>query len=201
MPTLPKTLPAEIASAAAFNGAANNGGWPILADETCAFDHAMLAELLALWRSEADSGTPARSAMTARKLQPFMRNIAIYERIGEGNQRRYRVRLMGSGIVQYYGELTGKYLDEAVPEKFLARWYAVSDVSLLSQKPLRLLLRADTFDKSYMVAEYLCAPLVSDSGLTKFILLGMVFDGKRPWSVVEAEARAKLGLSIGTSAG
>jgi hypothetical protein len=189
--------PAEIASAPAFNQTAARCGWPIIADETCAFDHAMLTELLALWRGEAANGIPARAAMTARKLQPFMRNIALYERIGDGAQRRYRVRLMGSGIVQYYGELTGKFVDEVVPEKFLDRWYALSDIALLSQKPVRLLLRADTFDKSYMVAEYLCAPLVSDSGLAKFVLVGIVFDGKRPWNVVEAAARAKLGLDPG----
>jgi hypothetical protein len=194
MPTLPKTLPSEITSAAALNQAAAARGWPIIADDTCDCDHAMLRELLALWQDEAKAGIPARTAMTARKLQPFMRNIAIYERIGEGHQRRYRVRLMGSGIVQYYGELTGKYVDEVVPEKFLDRWYAISDIALLSGKPARLLLRADTFDKSYMVAEYLCAPLQSDSGLTKFILIGMVFDGRRPWNVVEAEAREILGL-------
>lgn len=195
MPTLPKIIPPEIATAAALNEAAARGAWPLLADETCAFDSAMLSELLALWQSEAKDGIPARSAMTARKLQPFMRAIALYERIGEGPQRRYRVRLMGSGIVQYYGELTGKHVDEVVPEKFLDRWYGFADVALKSQKPVRLLLRADTFDKSYMVAEYLCAPLQSDSGLVKFLLVGIAFDGKRPWSVVEAEARAKLGLA------
>jgi hypothetical protein len=194
MPILPKLLPPEIASTAAFHQAAAAGGWPMLCDEACAFDHAMLGALFALWQGEAAGGIPARSAMTARKLQPFMRNIAIYERSGEGLQRRYRVRLMGSGIVQVYGELTGKYLDEIVPEKYLPRWYALSDLALLAQKPVRLLLRADTFDKSYMVAEYLCAPLTAENGLVKFILIGMIFDGKRPWPVVEAEARAKLGL-------
>ena len=195
MPTLPKPLPAEIASTAAFNDAAGRGGWPILCDDSLRFDQPMLADLLKLWQSEAANGIPPRTAMTARKLQPFMRNIAIYERIGEGVQRRYRVRLMGSGIVQYYGELTGKYVEDFVPEKYIDRWYAVSDLPLLSKQPTRLLLRADTFDKSYMVAEYLCAPLNSDSGLTKFVLLGMIFDGKRPWAVVEAEAREKLGLT------
>ncbi len=195
MPTLPKTLPQEITSATALNQAAAAGGWPILCDEACDFSHPMLAGMSALWQVEAQNGIPARTAMTARKLQPFMRNIAIYERIGEGSQRRYRVRLMGSGIVHYYGELTGKYLDEVVPAQYLDRWYAVSDISLASQKPMRLVLRADTFDKSYMVAEYLCAPLMSDNGLTKFILFGMMFDGKRPWSVVEAEAREQLGLT------
>lgn len=190
-----KAAPLEIASAQAFNDAAAQQGWPILCDETCDFSNPMLADLLTLWRNEAGDGIPARNAMTARKLQPFMRNIAIYERIGEGEHRRYRVRLMGSGIVQYYGELTGKYVDDVVPERFLPRWYGLSDISLLAQKPVRLVLRADTFDKSYMVAEYLCAPLKSDDGKAKFVLLGMVFDGRRPWTVVEAETRQKLGLS------
>lgn len=193
MPPL-KTAPLEITSAQAFNDAAAQQGWPILCDEGCDFTNPMLAELLALWQNEAGVGVPARDTMTARKLQPFMRNIAIYERVGEGAHRRYRVRLMGSGIVQYYGELTGKYVDDVVPEKFLPRWYGVSDISLLAEKPVRLVLRADTFDKSYMVAEYLCAPLKADGGMTKFVLVGMVFDGRRPWTVVEAETRQKLGL-------
>ena len=187
--------PEEIASAEALNDAAARNGWPILCDASCDFTNLMLAELLELWRGEAGNGIPQRHAMTARKLQPFMRNVAIYERIGDGVHRRYRVRLMGSGIVQYYGELTGKYVDEVVPERYLPRWYAISDLPLLSCKPVRLLLRADTFDKSYMVAEYLCAPLQSESGLVKFVLLGMLFDGRRPWTVVESEARQKLGLA------
>jgi hypothetical protein len=198
MPPLPKTVPAEIATASAFNAAATQNAWPILCDESCSFDHSLLGDLYKLWQSEAAASTPARTAMTARKLLPFMRNIAIYERIGEGVQRRYRVRLMGSGIVQYYGELTGKYFEDAVPEQYRDRWYAVSDLPLLSKKPMRLVLRADTFDKSHMVAEYFCAPLVSDSGLTKFVLLGMIFEGKRPWPEVEAETRQQLGLASPT---
>ena len=197
MTTLPKAPPPELDDATAFNRAAAAAGWPIIADAGCAFAHTLTRELAALWASEAGEGVPAREVMTARKLQPFMRNIAIYERIGEGVQRRYRVRLMGSGIVQYYGELTGKSFEEAVAERFLPRWYGVSDVPLKSRRPVRFVLRADTFDKSYMVAEYLCAPLSSASGLTKFVLLGMVFDGKRTWAEVEAETRAALGGADG----
>ncbi len=185
----------ETPHAAAFNQTAASKGWPLLCDDSCGFEHALLGELLTLWRGEAANGIPARTVMTARKLQPFMRNIALYERNGTGEQRRYRVRLMGSGIVQYYGELTGKFFEDAVPAKYLDRWYGISDVSLIAQKPVRFVLRADTFEKSYMTAEYLCAPLQDDAGMAKFVLVGMIFDGKRPWSVVEAETREKLGLT------
>lgn len=183
-----------IASPAALNETAAELGWPMLCDESCAFTNPVLADLLSLWRSEAAGGIPAREAFTARKLQPFMRNIGLYERIGEGEHRRYRVRLMGSGIVQYYGELTGRYLDDVVPERFLPRWYAASDVVLAIGTPLRLIGRSDTFDKSYLVAEFVAAPLAA-GGVTKFVLVGANFDGRRPWSVVEAEERQKLGLA------
>jgi len=186
------TAPPEIMSAEALNEAAADSGWPMLCDETCSFMHPLLHELLALWRHEAAAGIPQRQALTARKLQPFMRNLTLFERLSEGPQRRYRVRLMGSGIVQYYGELTGKYIDEVVPETFLPRWYAFLDTALHAARPVRLLLRADTFDKAHMVGECLCAPLAAEAGSVKFVLLGMILDGRRPWSVVQADARALL---------
>ena len=185
----------EIATPASFNEIATAKGWPTLCDEHCGFDHGLLNDLHSLWRQEAQTGVPARAALTARKLQPFMRNIALYERIGAGAERRYRVRLLGSGIVQYYGELTGKFFEEAVPEKFLERWYAWTDISLLAQKPMRIVLRADTFEKSYMTAEYFCAPLLAEDRLMKFVLFGMVFDGNRLWADVEAETRRNFDLA------
>jgi hypothetical protein len=189
-----KTAPPEIDSAASFNRAAAEHGWPMLCDDSCAFTSPMLASLLALWRQEAAEGIPGRKALTARKLQPFMRSLAIYERVGEGETRRYRVRLMGSGIVQFYGEMTGKFVDEVVREIYLPRWYGLCDVSLKAKIPVRILLRADSFDKSHMVTEYLCAPLKAEDGKTKFVLAGVCFDGSRPWSAVEAEARRTLNL-------
>lgn len=183
-----------VASPAALNETAVKMGWPMLCDETCDFTSPALIEMLSLWRSQAGNGIPPRDVFTARKLQPFMRNVGIYERVGEGEGRRYRIRLMGSGIVQHYGELTGKYIDEVVPERFLPRWYAASDVALATGAPLRLLGRADTFDKSYLVAEFFSAPLTGDGGTIKFALMGAAFDGHRPWPAVEAEARRRLGL-------
>lgn len=188
--------PTPITSVEDFRAAAESGEWPILCDPDCRFTHKLLADLMTLWRYEAGHGIPARSALTARKLKPFMRHIALYERSGKGKDRRYRVRLMGSGIVQYYGELTGKTFEEAVPAAFLPRWYGVSDLPLLSRKPARLVLRADTFNKSHMVAEYLVAPLCDDEGNTKFVLVGICFNGRHHWENLAPEARRILGLEM-----
>jgi hypothetical protein len=194
MLTKPKAVFPEISSAAEFNQTATAKNWPMICDETLQFQASMLTELLNLWQEQAGDGIPERNALTARKLQPFIRNISIFERIGDGLKRRYRVRLMGSGIVQYYGELTGKHFDESIPGKFQDRWYAFCDVPLLTQKPMRFILRADTFEKSYMTVEYLCAPLKMEGGAIKSALTGVVFSGLRPWSDIEAEERKRLGL-------
>ena len=53
--------------------------------------------------------------MSPRLLKSFLRDVAIYERIGEGQGRRYRVRLMGTAFAQILGDLTGKFIDEAIP--------------------------------------------------------------------------------------
>lgn len=192
----PKAVFPEISSAAEFNHTAIAKNWPVICDDTLQFQSPTLADLLSLWQEQAGDGIPERNALTARKLQPFIRNIIIYERIGEGQKRRFRIRLMGSGVVQYYGELTGKHFDEAIPEKFQDRWYAFCDVPLLTQKPMRFILRADTFEKSYMTVEYFCAPLKMEGGAIKSALAGVVFSGHKPWSDVEAEERKKLGLEI-----
>jgi len=189
------TLP-PIATVEAFRAAAASGRWPILCDPDCHFQHELLANLMTLWRHEAGHDMPARSALTARKLKPFMRQVALYEREGEADNRHYRVRLMGSSIVQYCGELTGKYFEEAISAPFLPRWYGMSDLPLLSRKPVRLVIRVDTFDKRHMVAETLAAPLCDDEGDAKFVLVGICFNGSHHWESLAQDARHILGLEM-----
>jgi hypothetical protein len=185
-----------IASAVDLNAAAKRYRWPMICDPFCRFTYSKHDELLALWRSlPSESGIPYRRDMTARLLKPYLNSVAIYERVETpGGEVRYRVRLMGSKIVQVFGELTGKFLDEAVPEDFVARWHALPDVTLGTGGPVRLLIRSDTFNKAHMVAEYLCVPLRADDGAAKLVLYAGHYEGQRRWTEVEAEERERLGL-------
>jgi hypothetical protein len=185
-----------IASADDLNAAARRYRWPMLCDPSCRFSYSKHDDLLALWRGLASSGSiPYRRDMTARLLRPYLNSVAIYERAeGPGGEVRYRVRLMGSKIVQVFGELTGKFLDEAVPEDYVARWHALPDVTLGTGGPVRLLIRSDTFNKAHMVAEYLCLPLRADDGAAKLVLYAGHYEGLRKWTEVEAEERERLGL-------
>src|ERR1700761_9596306 len=134
-----------IGSAAEYNRAAKAGDWASLCDVTLSFLHADLIKLHELWKSEAGpAGIPQRRIMSPRLLKSFLRDIAIYERIGDGEARRYPVRLMGTSFAQILGDLTGKFVDEAVPAAVLPRWYGALDATLGEKAPLRFLGREDT---------------------------------------------------------
>ncbi len=186
----------RITSAVDFNAFARRYDWPILCDATCTFTYLKLRALLALWRDLAAVGyIPYRREMTARLLQPYMKSIAIYERIdGHDGLPRYRVRLMGSNIVNLAGELTGKFLDEVMPEKFLPRWCAMNEVTLGCAGPLRLLIRCDIFGKGYIVAEHLNVPLRADDGTMNLVLSAGYYDGTHAWTDAEAEEYQRLGM-------
>ncbi len=190
------TLP-DIVSADDFNRTATQQCWPMLCDPTCEFANAKLRELLALWRDLTYGGNvPFRSEMTARRLRSLMSSVALYERVdGDGGSRRWRVRLMGSTIVHVLGEMTGKFLDESVPEEFLPRWYAITDVTLAVGTPLRVLIRSDTFGKPFLIAEQFCAPLRADDGTASIVLMVGSYDSTRPWADIYAEECKRLGLS------
>ena len=188
-------MDAIIGGAADFNHAAGEGGWHSLCDATLRFNHPDLTSLLTLWRSAAgENAIPPRRAMSPRLLKSVLRDVAIYERIGEGRGRRYRVRLMGTAFAQIMGDLTGKFIDEAVPAEFVVRWHASLDATLGAGAPLRFLGREDTKGMTFLTGEFFSAPLVADDGQANLVLAAARYSGKRPWEEVDHEARRMLGL-------
>jgi hypothetical protein len=184
-----------IGDAAEYNRAAKAGHWASLCDVTLRFVHPDLVKLHDVWNAEAGAaGIPFRRSLSPRVLKPFLRDIAIYERIGEGETRRYRVRLMGTSFAQILTDLTGKFVDEAVPAAVLPRWYGALDTTLGMKAPLRFLGREDTNDMSFLTGEFFSAPLLSDDGQMTMVIGSARYSGKRPWEEVEAEVRRTLGL-------
>ncbi|MBV8976500.1 MAG: PAS domain-containing protein [Alphaproteobacteria bacterium] len=183
-------------AAAAFNLEAQRNGWNSLCDVTLSFVQPDLARLREIWDSEAgEAGVPARKAMSPRLLKSFLRDVALYERVDvAGEKRRYRVRLMGTAFAQILGDLTGQFVDEAVPEEVLALWHASLDTTLAARAPLRFLGREDTNSMTFLTGEFFSAPLLADDGEMSMVLGAARYSGKRPWEDIAAEARRQLGL-------
>ena len=178
----------------AFNTRAAREAWGSLCDAHLAFRCPDLSKMLALWREKAgDRPVPARGDFSLRCLKGFLRDVAIYERVALSRGHcRYRVRLMGTAFAETMGDLTGKFLDEAVPETFLPRWYAALDAAFDANAPLRFVARSDTANKSFLVAEYFEAPLLNDSGETNLVIAASHFSAARSWTETLATEHAAL---------
>jgi hypothetical protein len=184
-----------IGGAADYNAAARREAWHSICDPSVQFAHPDLVKLLDLWRANAgETGIPPRRVMSARMLKSMLRDIAIYERIVTADGvRRYRVRLIGTGFAQIVGDLTGRFVDEAVGSDFVPRWHAALDATLGENAPLRFVGREDTSDMTFLTGEFFSAPLMADDGQVSLVLGSARYSGKRPWSEVEGETREQLG--------
>ncbi|HEY4116051.1 MAG TPA: PAS domain-containing protein [Rhizomicrobium sp.] len=174
-----------------FNDAAKAAGWAALCDANLAFGDPRFDPLVTIWHEAAAQGRlPRRPELGPRTLKLLLKNIAIYERAVAGGTVRYRVRLMGTAFADVMGDLSGKFLDEAVPPQHLPRWHAALDAAIAAGAPLRFMSRSDTTAKSYLVAEYFEAPLVAEDGSVSLILAAGYF-APRSWREVAAHEQRR----------
>jgi hypothetical protein len=167
-----------------FNARAEAEDWPVRCDNSCAFDAPELASVFELWRSKAENDcVPSRDAFDLRSLKSSARIVTIVQRVEEDGQRRFRMRLVGSGVTRIFGESTGRYLDELVPPPLLPSWLAGYDLVLSQSGPLRFeswfrIPGADLFR-----GESFCAPVCSPDGEPDMVLGASSFtlkDGSTP---------------------
>jgi hypothetical protein len=174
---------------AAYNAMAQAEGWGGVCDSTLSFRARELENLLAIWRDRAGTAAaPKREDLTPKLLKAYLPHIAIYERvIGESGQRRYRVRLMGTQFAQVMGDMANKFLDETVPPAFLPRWHAALDAVLDGGVALRFYTRSDTANKSFLIGEYLEAPLLDSNGAMTKVFAAGYYTSANDWAVERKE--------------
>jgi hypothetical protein len=163
-----------------YNARARTEGWPSVCDAALDFHRVEFRVLIATWRSFATQRLPSRKDFTPRSLKSLLRNVVIYERVTNGSVR-YRVRLMGTAFAEVMGDLSGKFLDEAIPAQHLPRWHAALDAGIEAGAPLRFVSSMDTIDKPFLVGEYFEAPVLTDDGSPDMILAAGMF-APRHWA-------------------
>jgi hypothetical protein len=169
---------------AEFNARAEAEDWPVRCDDTCVFDSPDLVSVFELWRTKANGGRiPSRDAFDLRSLKSSAQNITIVQRVEEDGERRFRMRLVGSGVARIFGESTGRCIDEIVPPPLLPSWLAGYDLVLSQSGPLRFeswfrIPGADMFR-----GESFCAPVCGPDGVADMVLGASSFalkDGAPP---------------------
>ena len=156
---------------AAFNERAQSAGWTFTCGPAQGFEHQQLAGALALWRKKAAGRRmPERSDMTARDMKAFLSHMSLIERVGNSRSATYRVRLHGSTLASYGGDMTGRFLEQVVPEQFVGCYAGIYDVVLELLAPVRVTSQFQAPRVDYLDGESLVAPLSVHGKDTPLIL-------------------------------
>ncbi len=160
-----------------FNARASREKWPAVCDAQLKFDSPRLGALLDIWRATSGARPmPQRGDFTARALAKHLQNLTFVERLQEvPGPRRYRFRLFGSGLARFTGDWTGRFLDEVIPEAFLATWLATYDAAIAMGAPLRFVSRFRAAHLEHIMAESLLAPLCDETGSASGLLISVVY--------------------------
>ncbi len=159
-----------VAAAKALNQKAALQKWHHFCDPTLAFSDNFYDQFLETWRTKTGNRKmPKRSEMTPRDLKSVLRNIVLFERINQ-EPSRYMFRLIGSGLTEIAGHVTGKTFEESVQPELLPRWNECCDLILDSLQPVRFIGRVHFSGREYLDAEHLYIPLANDNDEPTFIM-------------------------------
>jgi len=152
---------AEAATAVdAFNACAAREDWSTMCDEKMVFGSPKLVELRDIWRV-----VRGRRNAQARRLH----GASPWQASAETYLRRMRAGGRQAPLS------SGKYLEEVVPEMFIASWIATCDLVIDLRKPLRFLSRFRANHLDHVAAECLVAPLAGEGSEPWGLLVSVVY--------------------------
>ena len=152
----------------------DSNGWGGTFEYATKFDEPDLNTVLALWHAKAKGGIPARTALTARDLAHVLPNLWMVEAVREGARVRYRVRRSGTAVASVMGDMTGRFLDEAIPPPLVSRWEAAAGAFLACARPIRFTTTIDLPHANFFRSEAFHAPLLDAVG-AQTILMGVSY--------------------------
>ena len=139
--------------------------WGGLLDPTLQFLHPIPRAAAAYWRSRCppDGGVPGRQDIDPLGMRGFLPHVMLQEIYWrEDGPPRLRYRLLGTHLVEHYGELTGRWLDEVLAPHILAANEWLAQEVARRRAPLRDLERAGMEGREWMIIEGVGLPLAAN---------------------------------------
>jgi hypothetical protein len=134
-----------------------------------------LKQVVDVWEAKRGARTmPSRGDLGIRDLKFVLPNITFMDIVRGGERLRFRVRMMGSVMDELVAPITGRFIDEVVPEHFATKWTAQWMPAIDGRRPRRAAGRVEYAGRRWYVAESLYAPLAAD-GETPDILMVVAF--------------------------
>jgi hypothetical protein len=134
-----------------------------------------LKQAAQVWEAKRGARTmPSRGDFGIRDLKFALPNITFMDIVRGGERLRFRVRMMGSMLDELVAPITGRFIDEVVPEHFATKWAAQWMPAIDGRRLRRAAGRVEYAERRWYVAESLYAPLAED-GETPDILMVVAF--------------------------
>jgi hypothetical protein len=168
---------------------------PIWCDPDRAFVTPRLVKLASLWeakRRQSGRDIPGRDDFELRELSFAAENVAIVEIVPGEAGTRYRIRFMGSALDGYFGALTGRFVDEALPPFIAVRWERVFASTVSARALQRWFGRVAMEGRTFFLFETLCAPLAGRSSAVESLLISTHQHSRFNLVTCESEHYARL---------
>jgi hypothetical protein len=162
------------------NELARARGWPLIADPHLRFRTAQIETALSVWQTQRRARTmPARADLTLCDLKSAVANLCFLDIVRDDARTRFKVRLAGSALDHFLGGTpTGRFIDEAVPHEFAAKWGALWSIAIDNRAPIRTVGRIEFPNRHYYMGEALYAPLASDGESPDMVMTVVYFHAR-----------------------
>jgi len=160
-----------------INVLAGRNSWPLIGDPLLRFATPQLKSVHEVWEAKRGARTmPARGDLTMSDLKMVLPNLAFLSIVRDDARTRFKAKLMGSDVDKFMGgAMTGRFLDEVVPKRFVDKWVALWTPALEARVPTRTVGRVEFADQRFYVSETFHAPLADDGETPDVLMLVSYF--------------------------
>ena len=143
-------------------------------DFAAQFTHPRLVRFYAYWLAQAPTGKlPGRQHIDPLDIPDLLPWINLVDVAREDDALRYRHRLVGTAIVEYFGrDSTGRWYHEIYDDKTLEELYSVNAEVVRNRKPHYRDTMIPVSGRQFMRYERVICPLAGD-GETVDMLAGV----------------------------
>lgn len=134
-------------------------------------------EAYVYWHSKIKAGRlPGRDAIDPLELPSVLPWLNLVDVLRDGDQYRFRHRLIGTGIVSRYGrDATGGWFDEVYDPKFLEQHQRDHIAIVESGRPSVGPVPMPVKEKNFIVYQRLALPLATDGTTIDMIMVVLDF--------------------------
>ena len=129
---------------------------------------------LDLWRQKGgEQKAISRADITPREMKQYLEHVVLMDVVRDQNTWRLQVRLVGSHVANFYGDITGKDIRVMENSKAIERIYFISGKVIEGKEPAMTVSPAFSPDKLYMEAVALYMPLFDKDGEVNKIMVAV----------------------------